>query len=169
MVITKTPRLILRQLATSDAPFILKLVNEPLWLQFIGDKKVKTIDAAVSYLLNGPLRSYRINGFGLWLVTLQETHVPIGMCGLIKRDILPNIDIGFAYLSPYHGQGYAQEAAAAVLAYAKDILKINRIVAIANQNNDRSISLLAKLGFHHEPPIILPGEEKAVAYMALNY
>jgi ribosomal-protein-alanine N-acetyltransferase len=104
-VITATERLTLRELTTHDAPFILKLVNEPAWLQFIGDKGVRSIEDAAGYILHGPVKSYRDNGFGLWLVNLKQEGIPIGMCGLIKREALEHVDIGLHFSLLMAGKG----------------------------------------------------------------
>jgi RimJ/RimL family protein N-acetyltransferase len=134
----------------ADAPFILKLLNEPSFLRFIGDKKVRTVQDAEQYILNGPVASYNRNGFGLCLVELKETHTPIGMCGLLKRDELPHADIGFAFIPDFWNQGFAYEAAAAVMNDARERLKLERILAITNQDNESSIKLLQKLGLKFE-------------------
>jgi [ribosomal protein S5]-alanine N-acetyltransferase len=165
MHILQTQRLSLRELTPDDAPFILKLVNEPTWLQFIGDKGVRTLKDAVNYILSGPAKSYRTNGFGLWLVSLKEEDLPIGICGLIKRAELEHVDIGFAYLPDYSGRGYAFEAASATLEYAKNSLALTRILAITNQDNIRSIKLLEKLGLQFEKLISLPKEDKQIILM----
>ena len=164
-IITTTERLTLREFTTDDAPFILKLVNEPAWLQFIGDKGVRTIEDAIGYILNGPAKSYRDNGFGLWLVSLQQEGTPIGMCGLIKREALTHVDIGFAFLPAHGGKGYALEAATATQEYAKVKLGLKRILAITNQDNARSIKLLEKLGLQFEKLITLPAEHKEIILM----
>jgi RimJ/RimL family protein N-acetyltransferase len=134
----------------ADAPFILKLLNEPSFLRFIGDKKVRTVQDAEQYILNGPVASYNRNGFGLCLVELKETHTPIGMCGLLKRDELPHADIGFAFIPDFWNKGFAYEAAAAVMNDARERLKLERILAITNQDNESSIKLLQKLGLKFE-------------------
>ena len=134
----------------ADAPFILALLNEPSFLRFIGDKKVRTVQDAEQYILNGPVASYNRNGFGLCLVELKETHTPIGMCGLLKRDELPHADIGFAFIPDFWNQGFAYEAAAAVMNDARERLKLERILAITNQDNEASIKLLQKLGLQFE-------------------
>jgi len=134
----------------ADAPFILKLLNEPSFLRFIGDKKVRTVQDAEQYILNGPVASYNRNGFGLCLVELKETHTSIGMCGLLKRDELPHADIGFAFIPDFWNQGFAYEAAAAVMNDARERLKLERILAITNQDNESSIKLLQKLGLKFE-------------------
>jgi len=146
----ETERLTLRKLSVEDAPFILRLVNEPSFLQFIGDKGVRNLEDARQYILNGPVASYAQNGFGLFLVQLKTDQAPLGMCGLLKRETLEDVDIGFAFLPEFWNQGYASEAAAGVLSYAKDVLKLPRIVAITNKDNDASGKLLEKLGFHFD-------------------
>jgi RimJ/RimL family protein N-acetyltransferase len=160
--VLETERLIVRKLTTDDAPFILELVNEPSWIQFIGDRGVRTLDAARAYISNGPIAMYERFGFGLYLVMLKGDKVPLGMCGLIKRDALPDVDIGFAFLPRYWGKGYAIEAAAAVLAYGRRALGLGRIVAITSPDNQSSIKLLEKIGFVFEGMIRLPGETSEV-------
>lgn len=150
MISLETERLFLRGLVVSDAPFILTLLNEPSFLRFIGDKKVRTIQDAEQYILNGPVASYERHGFGLCLVELKQTHTPIGICGLLKRDELPDPDIGFAFLPDFWNKGFAFESSAAVLKDARDRLNLERILAITNQDNEPSIKLLQKLGLQIE-------------------
>ena len=142
----ETERLLLRAFTTDDAPFILTLLNEPSFLRFIGDKKVRTLEDARQYLLNGPIASYNQHGFGLLLVELKESQTPIGMCGLLKREDLPDPDIGFAFLPAYWNKGFGFEAATAVLQDAQ----LDRVLAIVSPDNDPSIKLLEKLGFSFE-------------------
>ena len=142
-----TNRLLLRQLELPDAAFILNLLNTSGWLQYIGDRKVSTIEAAEQYIRNGPLKSYREHGFGLLLVQEQERGVPIGMCGLLKRESLAFPDLGFAFLPEYMGKGYAFEAASAVLKDADEALQLNTIAAITVPDNGPSVKLLEKLSF----------------------
>lgn len=168
MIIAETERLLLRELTVEDAPFIFGLVNEPAWLKFIGDKGVRTLEDAENYIINGPLKSYAANGFGLWIVELKEQHMPIGMCGLIKRDALEHVDIGFAFLAVHNGNGYGYEAAAAVLGYAKNTMGVKHILAITNQDNVRSIRLLEKLGLKFERLITMPGDAKAIRLMGVS-
>ena len=145
-----TQRLVLRRLSLDDASFVVELLNEPSWLRFIGDKHVHTIDEARRYLVAGPLRMYKEHSFGLLAVVLAETAAPIGMCGLIKRPELDDVDIGFAFVERACGQGYGFEAASAVLQHADEVLRLRRIVAITSPDNTRSIELLQRLGFRHE-------------------
>lgn len=150
MVVLETERLFLLQLSIENAQFILTLLNEPSFVRYIGDKKVRNIKDAQQYILNGPVKSYEQNGFGLYLVELKDTHTPIGMCGLLKRDELPDVDIGFAFLPDFWNRGLASEAATAVLKYAQETLQLKRIVAITNPDNYASIKLLQRLGFTFE-------------------
>lgn len=150
MPVLTTDRLGLRELHAGDAAFILRLVNEPSWLRFIGDRGIRNLDHARAYLANGPVAMYRRCGFGLWLMELKTTGAPIGICGLIRRDTLPDVDLGFALLPEYWGQGYAHEAAAATIAYAKNTLALARLVAITAPDNHASQALLKKLGFTYE-------------------
>lgn len=147
MLVLETERLLLRPFTTDDAPFALTLLNEPSFLRFIGDKKVRTIEDARQYILNGPMACYQQNDFGLLVIELRDSHTPIGMCGLLKREELPHPDMGFAFLPDYWGQGFAFEAANAVLNDARERLKLNEILAIVNPDNDASINLLGRLGF----------------------
>jgi RimJ/RimL family protein N-acetyltransferase len=150
MTTIETERLLLRQFNIDDAQFILTLLNEPSFLRYIGDKRVRDLEAARQYILNGPVASYEQNGFGLHLVELKETHTPIGMCGLLKREELPDPDIGFAFLPGFWNRGFAHEAAAAVLKEARERLKLERILAITSLDNEASSKLLERLGLRFE-------------------
>jgi len=160
MAIIETERLIVHKLGTADGSFIVELVNSPGWLEFIGDRGIKTIADAENYIVNGPMASYQKNGFGLYLLALKQSNISIGMCGLIKRDELDHPDIGFALLPAYTGKGYAQEAAFAVLQYAQETLGIKKIAAITLEKNGRSIQLLTKLGLLFEKKIQFADKEE---------
>jgi [ribosomal protein S5]-alanine N-acetyltransferase len=146
----ETGRLALHRFTTADAAFVVELLNEASFLRYIGDKGVRTEADACRYLEAGPLASYARHGFGLYRVGLKQGGEPIGMCGLLKRDWLEDVDIGFAFLPRYWRNGYALEAAAAVLAHARDGLGLRRVVAITSPDNGASIGLLEKLGFRFE-------------------
>lgn len=149
----ETARLILRPVTLADAPFILRLVTQASWLQFIGDKGVHDVASAERYLLEGPMAMQAQYGFALQLVALRDGDTPIGLCGLIKRDSLPDPDLGFALLDEHAGRGYAFEAASAIMDFAKGTLGLTRVLAIATPDNERSAALLGKLGFRAEGPI----------------
>ncbi len=158
MKVLETDRLILRWMTADDAPFILELVNEPSWLHFIGDRGVRTMEDARNYIRNGPIEMYARVGFGLYLTELKPDHVPIGICGLLKRDSLEDVDIGFANLPRFWGQGYAYEAASAVMDYGMRVLGHKRIVAVTSRGNEPSVRLLEKLGLRFERMVRL-GED----------
>ena len=155
MKVLETSRLILRRLSIEDADFILDLVNEPSWLRFIGDKGVRTIADAREYILKGPVESYERFGFGLYLVELKRDGIPIGICGLIKRESLKDVDIGFAFLPKFWGNGYAYESASAVMAYGRSAFGLDRIVAVTTPDNHSSIKVLEKLGLRFEQMVKL--------------
>jgi RimJ/RimL family protein N-acetyltransferase len=146
-VVIETDRLTLRRFVVDDAPFALTLVNDPFFKQFIGDKGVRTEDDARAYLQSGPLASYAQFGFGLFLVARKADGAEIGMCGLLKRPTLEDVDLGYAFLPTFWHQGYAREAAAATLTYGTRVFGLTRVVAITTPENAASIRVLLDLGF----------------------
>lgn len=168
MKVTETSRLVLRLVEETDAGFIMKLLNEPGWLQYIGDKGIRTIDDAKGYIMNGPRAMYEREGFGLYLTERKEDHAPIGLCGLIKREGLEDVDIGFAFLSDHQSQGYAFEAARATMDLAKDI-GIKRVVAITTKDNEPSSKLLEKLDMKLEGYVTLPNDTEELKKYGLNF
>ncbi len=168
MIITETSRLILRQVVTDDAAFILALLNDPAFLQYVGDKQVRTLESAKSYILEGPAASYQTFGYGLYLIELAHSRIAIGICGLLKRDFLEHADLGFALMPEYCGHGYAFESAQATMEFARDKLQLVQIVAFATNDNERSIKLLEKLGMSFNKQIVLPGADKKVNLYSVN-
>lgn len=162
MSVIETERLILREMALDDAEFILGLLNQPSFLRHIGDKGVRTLDDARDYILNGPVESYQRNGFGLYLVESKESQAPMGICGLLKRETLDDVDVGFAFVPEFWSRGYAFESASAVLAYARDALGLERIVAVVSPGNQASIKLLEKLGLRFERMVRLSDDEPEI-------
>lgn len=159
MITLETERLTLREFSPADAEFILKLLNEPSFIQNIGDRGVRTLPDAVGYLERGPLASYAKNGFGLLAVVSKETGEMMGMCGLIKREALEDVDIGYAFLPQFWSRGYAAEAARRVLGFARESLGLTRIVAIVDPMNTGSIRLLEKVGFVYEKMVRLSADD----------
>jgi RimJ/RimL family protein N-acetyltransferase len=147
--VLSTERLELRHLTTDDAGFILELTNDPDWLRYIGDRGIRTLDDARRYIETGPMEMYARLGFGLWAVEPRGGGAPVGICGLLRRDWLDDADIGFAFLPAFRGMGYAREAAAATLDYART-LGLNRVLAIVSPENEASLRLLVKLGMAFE-------------------
>lgn len=166
MIVLETGRLTLRHLCMEDAAFILRLLNDPGWLRFIGDRGVRTLADARKYIVDGPVAMYARCGFGLYLTERTADAAPLGMCGLIKRDGLDDVDIGFAFLPEFSGLGYAQEAAAAVMAYGKNTIGLKRIVGIASHDNERSIKLLEKIGLRFERAMRLPKDDEEISLFA---
>jgi RimJ/RimL family protein N-acetyltransferase len=154
--ILQTERLYLREFGLSDASFIVQLVNSPGWLQYIGDRNIKDVKQAEDYLNNGPLKSYAELNYGLSLVALRDTHLAIGMCGLLKRSYLDHPDLGFAFLPDAMGKGYALEIATALKQHAATHWGIQKILAIVQSDNDRSIRLLEKLELTYQELIVPP-------------
>jgi RimJ/RimL family protein N-acetyltransferase len=163
--VLETQRLRLRELTVDDADFIVAQLNDPDFIRNVADRGVRTAAAARSYLMDGPVASYRRHGFGLHLVELKSARTPIGICGLIKRDALDDIDIGFAFLPPYRQQGFALEAAQATMAFARS-LGLARVVAIVAPHNADSIRLLRKLGFRYERRVKLAADTEELELFA---
>jgi RimJ/RimL family protein N-acetyltransferase len=155
-----TARLRLRHATTADCEFVLALVNDPDFIRNIGDRGVRTIADAERYLNNGPISSYEKFGFGMYVVELKNSQTPIGFCGFVRRDWLPDVDIGFAFLPQYRSQGYALESASAVKMYGREVLGLTRIVAIVSPTNADSIRLLEKIGLRFES-MVRPADEDA--------
>ena len=160
MKILETERTILREVTKDDAEFILDLLNQPSFIRYIGDRNVRTIDEARDYIESRFSESYRKFGFGMWAVELKETNQPIGICGFVKRDSLPDADIGFAFLPQFERKGYAFESAVAALEYGKTALNLKRVLAITSKDNESSGRLLGKLDFKFERLIVLPGADE---------
>jgi RimJ/RimL family protein N-acetyltransferase len=165
--VAETDRLKLREFTKEDAPFLLELLNTPEWLKFIGDRNVKTIDEARDYASNRLISSYHRFGFGLYMVELKDS-TPIGMCGLVRREALEDVDLGFAFLPKFTGLGYAQEASNAAMDVARKKVKSKRLVAITMVDNENSINLLRKLGFNFERTVNFPGEEQTLMMYSVD-
>ena len=148
MTVVETERLVLRRIEAGDAEFILELLNEPAFLQFVGDRGVRDLEGARNYIAIGPQASYERHGFGLFLTELKDGGAPIGICGLLKRDELQDVDVGYANLARYCGRGYAIEAAKAIIEYGERELGLKRTLAIVDEGNVASIRLLERLGMH---------------------
>ncbi len=134
------------------------MLNEPDFIRNIGDREVRTLDAARRYIQHGPVASYSQHGFGLWLVELRDTAAPIGVCGLLKRDYLDDVDIGFALRESFRGKGYAFEAASAVMRLGQQVFGLGRIVAITSPDNHASMNVLRRLGLEFERTIRIPDQ-----------
>jgi RimJ/RimL family protein N-acetyltransferase len=166
--VCESPRLALRRVTLDDAAFLLKQVNEPGWLQNIGDRGVHTLDEARRYIEVRMLHAYDALGYGMYLVESKADGQPLGLCGLVKRDTLPGPDLGFSLLQEHWGRGYAVEAGRAVMQYARDRLGLQKLLAIVTPGNAPSRRVLEKLGFAVEGRIRADvGEPQLVLYSAL--
>lgn len=161
-----TERLTIRELTAGDAGFILELLNEPGFLGGIGDRGVRDLDGALRYIQDGPAASYARHGYGLWRVELRDSGEPVGMCGLLRRDTLPEPDLGYAFLQRHWQRGYAVEAGAAVLRYARETLALPRVLAIVNPDNAASVKVLERLGMQAQGTIRLGAENRDVRLFA---
>ncbi|MCW8834430.1 MAG: GNAT family N-acetyltransferase [Colwellia sp.] len=159
MIVSKTDRLLIRHFQLSDAEFILTLLNDSSFIKNIGDKQVREHADALSYLSDGPISSYDKYGFGLNLVTLKDSGVLIGMCGLLKREEFDFVDLGYALLPQYCSKGYAKEAAIAVLKDANINHRLTTVAAITSPDNAASNHLLKALGFTLEGNVLLYDDE----------
>ncbi|HEX9827858.1 MAG TPA: GNAT family N-acetyltransferase [Flavobacteriaceae bacterium] len=154
MPIAETNRLLISKITLKDAKFFLELVNSPHWLKYIGDRHLKTVKDSKTYLQNGTIKSYADFGFGFYkLQYKKEGNKPIGVCGLIKRKQLDDVDIGFALLPEYEGKGFGHEASVTILKLAKETFNLKKVVAITQPNNTSSIKLLEKLGLSFEKSV----------------
>lgn len=163
----QTTRLIISPFTLTDWPFIVELLNTPGWLQFIGDRNVHNEEQAKAYLTTGPIKSYAEFGYGLMKVQLKTTGQSIGMCGLLKRDTLEHPDIGFAFLPEFFGQGHAYEAVAATIKRMQESLKVQKIYALVQSDNERSILLLKKLSFTLKGNFSFPDKTEVLMLYAL--
>jgi len=168
MFILQTERLALRKLTADDAAFMLALLNQPSFIRFIGDRGVRTLDDARRIIVQRYIAAYDKLGFGVYLTLLRETQTPIGICGLIKRDGLDDVDLGYAFLPQYWSKGYASEAASATLAYAVNTLGFRRVLGITVPDNVGSIRVLEKAGMKFERRVTLPGDEKELNLYVLE-
>jgi RimJ/RimL family protein N-acetyltransferase len=166
VTILETDRLILRELVPDDAPFMLELLNDPAYIRNIADRGVRDLDGARRYLEERWRASYAEHGFGLWVVVHRESGACTGLCGLVRRDGLDDVDIGYAFLPAFRGQGFAVESALGVRAHARDVAGLTRLVAIVSPGNGPSIRVLEQLGMHFERLLRLPGDTSDVALYA---
>ncbi|MFE8699961.1 GNAT family N-acetyltransferase [Cytobacillus sp. FJAT-54145] len=168
MKVVETDRLLLRWMEKTDAPFILELLNDPSWLKFLGDREIRTIEQSEGYI-SSILAMYEKLGFGLYLVELKEDKIPIGICGLLKRESLEYADIGFAYTTQFHRKGYGFEAALATLDYAKNVLRLKKVVAITSEKNHNSAKLLEKIGMAYSRRVLLPHDKEELKLFSINF
>lgn len=159
MTVLETSRLSLCHMEKEHAPFMLNLLNTPGYYKYIGDRNVRSIGDAEAYILNGPAKSYERFGFGFYIVNLKTDTTPIGICGLVKRETMKDVDIGFAFLPEYESKGYGFESATAIMQWAKEKLDLKALAGIVLENNLPSVRLLEKLGLKFQEKFMMDKEE----------
>lgn len=166
MTVLITPRLRLRKAIEQDAAFFVNLLNDPDWIRFVNDPGVRNEEQACSWVRDRLFTLYKRFGFGLYVAEELDSGQPIGLCGLVKRDSLPEIDLGFGFLPSYRGKGYAEEASRACMQHAQDDFDCQRLLAITAPDNEASARLLERLGFSRDGEVTLPGESQALIVFA---
>jgi RimJ/RimL family protein N-acetyltransferase len=162
----ETPRLFLRPTDLEDAEFIIRLMNSEKWLKFIGDRKVSTIEDGQNYIKSRMLPQLDRLGFSNFTVIRKSDDVKIGSCGLYDREGLEGVDLGFAFLPEYEGQGYAFESARVIRDASSAHFNIQKIQAITMEDNHGSRKLLEKLEFAFKKRIQLPNDpEELMLYV----
>jgi RimJ/RimL family protein N-acetyltransferase/uncharacterized protein YndB with AHSA1/START domain len=164
-VVIETDRLLLRYFEAGDAGVVLRILNEPSFIENVGDKGVRTTEDAAAYLASGPIASYEAHGYGLYLVVLKNTNEPIGMCGLLNRPQFADVDVGYSFLPEFWRRGFAAESVSAVIEHARRALGIGRIIALVAPHNVSSARLLEKLGFtFRERALLQPAGSEVLVY-----
>ncbi len=166
--VLETQRLLLRRVTLDDADLMLSIWNDPAFVRYVGDRGVRTIEQAKTALTEGVLRLFERYGYGPFCVVRKTDGMRIGICGLFRREVLDDPDIGFALLPQYCGSGFAGEAARAVVAHARDDLGIDMLTAIVSPDNAPSVGLIGKLGFSFDRGITMPGEEQEISLYSMR-
>jgi RimJ/RimL family protein N-acetyltransferase len=169
MIVIETERLRLRRLTPADAPFILRLLNDPSFLRYVGDRGIRTLEDAEGFIRTVPMTLYEKYGFGHFLTERKEDGAMLGICGLIKRDALEDVDIGYSLLPEHWSKGYAIEAARATLEYAKTTAGLRRVVAIVSPQNEASLKVLARLGLRFERMVRMPKDDYDIELHAIDF
>lgn len=164
----ETARLQLNWLTENDADLMLAIWNDPDFIRFVGDRGVRTLDEAREAMEAGVLKLYRDFGYGPYRMSLHNSDVPMGICGLFKRDNLEYPDIGYGLLPAFCASGYAYEAAQAVADHARDHMKLAELCAIVTPQNTRSVHLLEKLGMCAGESIRMPGDDEDVVVYSIK-
>lgn len=145
----ETERVLLQEVTSEDKSFLFELMNTASWIQYIGDRNIRTVEDAEEYIEKNIRKAYQEYGLGMYKMVSKENDKPMGLCGLLKRDYLNSIDIGFAILPEYEGKGYTYEAAKAVRDFGFNTLKTEKIAGITMEENVKSRKLLEKLGLKY--------------------
>ena len=163
-----TDRLRLRWLTEDDAGLLLAIWNDPAFIRHVMDRGIRTEEAALEAMKEGVLKLYPEYGYGPYRVSLRSDGTDMGICGLLKRENLPDPDIGYGLLPDFCGQGFAIEAARAVVAHASEVMHLEKILAIVSPDHPRSISLLEKLGMVREGTVRMPEDDEDILLFGLS-
>ena len=168
MTVIETERLRLRRLTADDAPFMMGLMNDPAYIEHIGDRGVETLEKMAAYITDVIGASYEEFGYGIYLALAKDDGRPVGMAGLVNRPTLDDVDIGFAFARDYWGRGLATEAGIAVIAHAARDLGLGRLVGVVSPANGASIRVLEKLGLHFEGMVCLTPDDDPIRLYGLD-
>ena len=163
-----TDRLNLKLASMEDAPFFLELYNTPTFIQFIGDKNLRSLEDARSYVQNRFLPQIERLGYGNYLIIRKEDGAKIGSVGIFEREGLDVQDIGFSFLEEFQGKGYGYEAASKLLETACTDCGCSKISAITSKENIASQSLIQKLGLKYLKTVQLPDDPEELLYYEIE-
>lgn len=164
----ETERLSMRWLTLEDADLMLAVWNDPAFFQYVGDRGIRTVEQAEETLLSGAFKLYENHSYGPFRLALKADDVAIGTCGLFRREGYDDPDIGWSVLPEFGRQGYAYEAASAVLEYAQSELGLARVTAFVSPENLPSIGLAEKIGLQYERMARLVGEDEDVCLYSVS-
>ena len=164
----ETERLFIRPTALEDAAFIFELLNSPKWLQFIGDRNIKSVENAENYISEKMHPQLERLGFSNNTIIRKSDQKKIGTCGLIDRVGLKEIDLGYAFLPEYENMGYAFEATSKLIKTAKEHFALKNLCAVTLKGNNNSRKLLEKLNFRFKEMIYIPNDSEELMLYTLE-
>ncbi len=145
LMVMKTERLLIRESTAGDVPEFYRVYSDPSITRYMEDLFEDPAEETV-YMQEYIRQVYGFYGYGMWTVQLRSGEV-IGRAGLSVREGYELPELGFVIGRDYQGQGYAEEACRAVLAYGRKELSFEHVQALVEEENLPSRNLLAKLGF----------------------
>ncbi|MEO7454765.1 MAG: GNAT family N-acetyltransferase [Gemmatimonadaceae bacterium] len=167
MIVAETDRLTLRRMTEADAVHMLAILTDTDFVRFVGDRGVRTLEAAESYLRAGPMASYEQHGFGLYLVIRRDDESAVGVCGLLKRDYLEDVDVGYALLPHARGHGFALESVRAVSEHAARDVGVTRLLAIISPENAASRVVAERAGMREHRALTDTNGHEVIVYEKL--
>lgn len=164
-----TDRLLLRPTTLDDVELFYQMYNSPKWLQYIGDRNIKTLGDATQYMTEKVLPPYEQNGYGSYTIIRHDDQVKVGSCGIYHREGLSHADIGYALLPDHEGNGYAYEASAKLLELAEHSFHLTTINAITSKENLASQKILTKLGLKQTGTVTLPNDDEELFLYQITF